>query len=390
MRKYKPIILRILSVAGIVLIAVLLLTEDDLSLEYILPKLPKIGATVAALVMVFVSTFFSKTDKRTKAQIDDKFAERTAVFTDREKAAKRLFYRGYRAYCTEDIDSAEYHLNRALKKAKTPQAQAVIYTYLADCARENDRYTQALADLEKATALDRTSENAWCSLAELHYQNGDLQKARAVSEMGLLNCPQSFALLSKTGHYSYLEQDYEHALRDFRAAQRIAPTHPVLAADVAVAYAGLGDEQNARSAYEHAKRLGYQDCAALLSTIESLLRSFEARKVRFTGHYVLETAEGERIEDCSAEQLYAALQNVFNRTSEFLVLTPPAPIDNVLFMQTTVGENGPYVQISVGENRIGALYEKTCSAAEVQQMFMEFLTDAQVPSLYGFTELQSR
>ncbi len=387
MKKYKPILLRILSVAGVVLIAVLLLTEDDLSPEYLLPKLPKIGATVAALVLLFVSTFFSRTDKRTKSQIDEKFTERAAVFNGSEKAAKRLFYRGYRAYCTEDIDSAQYHLERALKKAKSPQAQAVIYTYLADCARENDRYAQALADLEKATALDRISENAWCSLAELHYQNGDLQKARAAGEMGLLNCPQSFALLSKTGHYSYLEQDYERALRDFRAAQRIAPTHPVLAADVAVVYAGLGYEQNARSAYEHAKLLGYQDCATLLSTIESLLRSFEARKVRFTGHYVLETAEGDCISDCSAQQLYAALQNVLDETSEFLVLTPPAPIGNVLFMQVTVDADGPYVQISVGENQIGTLYEKNCSASETQQMFMAFLTEEKAPNLYGFSKL---
>ncbi len=349
--------------------------------------LPKLLLTSAALFALLVKTFLtSGGQKPSKAAVQAGYARVVQRFQPQDKRAKKIFYRGYAASCAKNYRRSDYWYKRALKAAQSPAARAEIGSFLGINALEQGKYEEARQILRQAVETDKTCDGAWCQLTEVYLACRDTAGAKQTAETGLRFCPQSIPLLSRTGHCAFLSEDYETALRDFLYAQRLDPSSAVMAGNVAVAYAGLGDAQNAYAACAKAQALQYPDYDALLQKVERLLHTFEARRVHYSGVFTLEFDGGDYIiEDCTEAQLYSVLQSVYREEYEFLVLTPPAPIDRVLFMQAMQSDEGVYVQISVGENGNGALYERICTESEASRMFMEFLTEGKAPNLYGFT-----
>ncbi len=277
-----------------------------------------------------------------------------------------------------------------VRRQKTRQSVCACGSFLGLNAREQGKYTEAQRILEESTATDRTCVGAWCQLADVYSARRDIAGAMRVAERGLGFCPQSVALLSRTGDCAFQLENYETALRDFKAAQRLDPTSAVLAGDVAVAYAGLGDAQNAYAEVAHAQALGHKNQEAIAQKVAHLLHVYEARRVHYTGAFTLEVADGDFIENCNEAQLYSALQAVFRGESEFLILTPPAPIQDVLFMQAAKSDDGSVlVEVAVGEDcRFREAYARRSTESETAQMFMSFLTEQRLPDSHHFSKTE--
>lgn len=392
MNPKKAWAVRGLAVFGLLIFITAFISQyQSHGLDAVLTKrLPQMILAVAVLLAALVKTFLpSNTKIVDKASVRAGFDHAVCSFKPEDMRAKKIFYRGYAASCANNYRRSDFWYNRALKAAKSNAARAEIGSYLGVNAIEQGKYTEAQKLLEQATAVDRTCEGAWCQLAEVYLARRDTAGAMRVAEQGLGFCPQSVPLLSRTGHYAFLLEDYETALRDFSAAQRLDPTSAVLAGNVAVAYAGLGDAQNAYAEAAHAEALGYTDYNAILGKISSLLRVYNARRIKYTGVFTLECDSDDYYEDCNESQLYSALQAVFREEYDYLILTPPAPIQGVLFMQTTKIDGGAIVEVGVGEDcRFRESYHCVCSESEASRMFMAFLTEQRLPEFSLFTKTE--
>lgn len=392
MEKNKPWIIRSLAVLGLLIFITAFISQYQAhGLDAVLTRrLPQMILAVAALFAMLVKSFLpSNRAKVSKAEIQAGFDHAVQSFRAEDARAKKIFYRGYAASCGNKYRPSDFWYKRALKAAKSPSARAEILSFLGMNALEQGKYTEAQQILEKSAATDRTCVGAWCKLSDVYAARRDITGAMQIAERGLGFCPQSVALLSRTGDCAFRLENYETALRDFKMAQRLDPSSAVLAGNVAVAYAGLGDAQNAYAEAAHAQALGYNDYSAVLRKVEHLLRVYEARRIHYTGAFTLETAEGDFVEDCNEARLYAALQAVFREESEFLILTPPAPIQDVLFMQTTKADGAVIVEVAVGEDcRFREAYHCVCSEVEAAQMFMAFLTEQRLPAFSRFSKTE--
>ncbi len=393
MEKNKAWLIRGLAVLGLLIYITLFISQYQThGLDAVLTRrLPQMILVVAALFAMLIKTFLpSNGTKISKAEIQAGFDHAVQSFRAEDARAKKIFYRGYAASCENKYRPSDFWYKRALKAAKSPSARAEILSFLGMNALEQGKYTEAQQILEESAATDRTCVGAWCKLSDVYAARRDVAGAMQIAERGLGFCPQSVALLSRTGDCAFRLENYETALRDFKMAQRLDPTSAVLAGNVAVAYAGLGDAQNAYAEAAHAQALGHKNYDAVLGKIASLLRVYEARKVHYTGAFTLETAEGDFKEDCNEAQLYAALQAVFREESEFLILTPPAPIQDVLFMQAAKSDDGSiYVEVAVGEDcRFREAYHCVCSESETARMFMALLTEQRLPEFSRFSKTE--
>lgn len=393
MEKNKAWLIRGLAVLGLLIYIMLFISQYQThGLDAVLTRrLPQMILVVAALLAMLIKTFLpSNGTKISKAEIQAGFDRAVQSFRAEDARAKKIFYRGYAASCENKYRPSDFWYKRALKAAKSPSARAEILSFLGMNALEQGKYSEAQQILEESAATDRTCVGAWCKLSDVYAARRDVAGAMQIAERGLGFCPQSVALLSRTGDCAFRLENYETALRDFKQAQRLDPTSAVLAGNVAVAYAGLGDARNAYAEAAHAQALGHKNCDAVLGKIASLLRVYEARKVHYTGAFTLETAEGDFIEDCNEAQLYAALQAVFREESEFLILTPPAPIQDVLFMQAAKSDNGSIlVEVAVGEDcRFREAYARRSTESETAQMFMSFLTEQRLPDSHRFSKTE--
>lgn len=392
MEKNKAWIMRGLAVLGLLIYIMLFISQYQAhGLDAVLTRrLPQMILVVAALFAMLVKTFLpANKNQVNKAEIQAGFDHAVQSFRAEDARAKKIFYRGYAASCANNYRPSDFWYKRALKAAKSSSARAEILSFLGINALEQGKYTEAQQILEEAAATDRTCVGAWCKLSDVYAARRDITGAMQIAERGLGFCPQSVALLSRTGDCAFRLENYETALRDFRIAQRLDPTSAILAGNVAVAYAGLGDAQNAYAEAAHAQALGYKDYNAVLKKVEHLLHVYEARRIHYTGAFTLETAEGDFIEDCNEAQLYAALQAVFREESEFLILTPPAPIQDVLFMQTTKADDAVIVEVAVGEDcRFREAYHCVCSESEAARMFMALLTEQRLPEFSRFSKTE--
>lgn len=393
MNQKKTWVLRGLAVLGLLIFITAFISQYQAhGLDAVLTqRLPQMILAVAALFAMLVKSFLpSGGKKQDKASVRAGFDHAAQSFRAEDKRAKKLFYRGYAASCADNYRASDFWYRRALKTVKNASARAEILSFLGLNAREQGKYTEAQRILEEATATDRTCVGAWCQLADVYSARRDIAGAMRVAERGLGFCPQSVALLSRTGDCAFQLENYETALRDFKAAQRLDPTSAVLAGDVAVAYAGLGDAQNAYAEVAHAQALGHKNQEAIAQKVAHLLHVYEARRVHYTGAFTLEVADGDFIENCNEAQLYSALQAVFRGESEFLILTPPAPIQDVLFMQAAKSDDGSVlVEVAVGEDcRFREAYARRSTESETAQMFMSFLTEQRLPDSHHFSKTE--
>lgn len=265
----KTIALRILAIVGIAAVCALQIISFTEKGRITNPA--KFAMVLAALISMLVSTFFSKIDSKRKADLEAEF-EKEAVYFAEDKGAKRLFYRGFRGWFTNDYATAYYYLPKAAKRAKHPCAKARAHFYIGRCAVEEKKYGRAAEHLEMATQLDVTFSKAWSNLATAYSATEQPEKAKAACETGLLYNPQDPYLNSKIGDYYFSRGEYERAFAAFSEAERAMPKNPVLVMNTALAFAGLGDEKNAMARYAKAKLLGYKNCDDARTHIEMLLR----------------------------------------------------------------------------------------------------------------------
>lgn len=392
MSKYRPIILRILAIVAVLILIVTFVAEyiEKGTIEIRATQLIKIVMTLLACGAMFLKTFFINQSSANKGEIDKVLYELTKdAFKPEEKISKKLFERGVKAFSEKDYDSSKYNFNKALSKSSNSKSGALIHAWLGRAEFEQKSYDEAKKHFENAISLDRSCEDGWYYLVEMCMSFDDYEKAISLAEDALLYCRSSHALYAKAGFCYIRTQKYERAVKYYTTAKELNPKNPVYPANLAVAYAGIGEKEKAMAAMLEAKSLNYKNYDALIKEVDRTLSRYKLSKVQYTGSFVLELGGIDEIEDCTFEDLVLALSRMWEYDYEYIILTPPAPINSVLFIQMyVVDENTALVEMSVGENGKGKLYNKKCSKQETQAIFYNFFNERKSPSIIGFRETQ--
>lgn len=392
MSKYRPIILRVMAIFVVVMIVGISIMDyiEKGRFDFTITEIVKIVGTIIAAGMMFFKSFFLSggSDKRDiveaiTIQVID------SAFSEKDKTSKKFFLKGERALREEDFDSAQYNFEKAIKKSSTPKAAALSYAWLGRVNIRRRHFDEAIKSLEKATSLDKFCEDGWFYLSDAFYQIGDFKKGISVAEEGLVFCGESHFLNERAG-FGWLQlKEYERAVKYCLAAKKIRPDYPLYVKQLLYCCAQLGDEKLSNELLFELKSLSPADYQKYKPAIENLLEKARRSKIQYTGNFVLELGGIDEIEDCTFEDLVLALNRMWNYDYEFIILTPPAPINSVLFIQMYVTDkNTALVEMSVGENGKGKLYNKKCSKQETETIFYNFFNERKTPNIIGFKETQ--
>lgn len=294
---------------------------------------------------------------------------------------------GFRGWFTNNSHTAYYYMEKAAKATNNPRAESRAYFYIGRTALEEQKYSRAIENLEKATELDYSFSKAWSNLSTAYLSVGKTNEAKTACERGLLYSPQDPYLNSKIGDYYFSTGNYERALSAFSVTERALPKNSTAVMNMALAYAGLGDEENAKAKFNRAKMLGYDGSDSAWSQISILLSQNSVQtydKVVHTGVFVLESS-CDCIEDCTRSDVERFLENAFESEDDFILLTPPEAIQGVQFIQACGSDFGGFVQISV-EQLDGRciLFERECEQSEIERMFLDLFDYKIIPDLSKF------
>ena len=115
------------------------------------------------------------------------------------------------------------------------------------------------------------------------------------------------------------------------------------------------------------------------------LRSLEADlQMKYTGKFELSLEGRKLISDCTPDDVLDGLQRVWDGEYDFAILTPPEEVGDVLFMQVANEADEALLQISIGPNGSGVLYEKYCSYEEAEDIFIGFIKEKKTPGIVSF------
>ena len=353
-------------------------------------KLVKLlGAVTGGIALFYKSFAVADVVNQNDAHIEKEFYSMTnGIFKEEDKKAKEIFKKGFVYYSLDKNDKAEKLFNKALQTAETYKVKAIITAMLGKIFIEKCDYETAETLLKNALAIDKSCCKAWSFYLDLCLETKNLQKTEIVGEEALMYCKEDPCVYSKIGTSYIYRAEYEKALRVFKAAKQYSPANAVNSINLAVAYAGVGNEKEAMIAFEDAKILKYDNCGPALEMIQGLLKKAEMKRVKYTGKFELSLEGCKFISDCTAEEVLEGLRSVWDGEYDFAILTPPEAVGDVLFIQVANEDNEALLQMSVGPNGSGVLYEKCCSYEEAETIFIDFINEKKTPGIVSFKQTE--
>ena len=131
-----------------------------------------------------------------------------------------------------------------------------IYASRAQLLLLEERYSEALQDIEKTLEQSSPSENAYYMAAYVRSMMGDHAEALVLVEEGLAKFPDSAGLLSTKGIVLYRQGEFEQALENYQAVLNAGIEAAMVYYNIAESLFMLGRDEEAQTAAEKAAALG--------------------------------------------------------------------------------------------------------------------------------------
>lgn len=213
----------------------------------------------AAGILGLASTFYTSLDKQKTDQMKHDFQEAASNHFDGCPKAKKLFYKGYRAWYGDHYDAAYHYLKKAVKAAEAGRAKARVLFLIGRIAVEEKKTGRAIEYLKYALEEDPSYDMAWSNLATIYFDSGQPGEAVKCCENAIFYNPRNAFAYNKLGGYYFKTSDYEKAVPLFERALKELPQHPVLRMNYAHALSMAGRRQEALKNYQAALNAGYRD-----------------------------------------------------------------------------------------------------------------------------------
>ncbi|MCB1450990.1 MAG: tetratricopeptide repeat protein [Nitratireductor sp.] len=164
------------------------------------------------------------------------------------------------AFDNGDSDVAMDAVNRAIS---LDDKDAVAHELRGDIEFDSENYADAIADYEKAGAINPGRADIWRSLADAHSELGEYLKSTDFYTVAINLEPDNADLYNNRGFDFLNAKEYEKARSDFEKALSISPDDPLFHRNLADVLADLKRGDEALTHYARAIELDPGDSSAL-------------------------------------------------------------------------------------------------------------------------------
>ncbi len=164
---------------------------------------------------------------------------------------------GLELYRNGHCDRAIPELRDAAELPLVTVEKKVVLAHLGVCYENAGMLDQAVRAHRRALELDPDYSKAWGYLGIARRKEGKMEEAKRCYDRALALDPNNDEALASLGTWLILDHRPRDAVRVLEKAVAIDGTYPTPHANLAVAYAQLGRDAEARQSVQTAARLGY-------------------------------------------------------------------------------------------------------------------------------------
>jgi Flp pilus assembly protein TadD len=188
-----------------------------------------------------------------------KLADRLDPSSDGQRLASSEHYArvGLELYRSGRCEEAIVELRQAAELPLSQGDKKVVLASLGVCYENTGQLSKAVEAHEGALALDPKYSRAWGYLGIARRKQGKMAEARRCYDRAVALDPQNDEALSSLGTWLLLDDRPGEAVKALEKAVAIDGSYPTPHANLAVAYAQLGRDDDAERAVARAARLGY-------------------------------------------------------------------------------------------------------------------------------------
>lgn len=236
--------LLVLNILVILLCAVLLILHFTGTIEMTRKTFMKAG-TLLVTYFLGVWNYFIKT-KTPAANYADiyKHILRDAFSTD--KAGYRQLMKGIDLYNDDRYNIAIKQLSKLEKRCVTYRDTSAVLFFIAECHHDKGETGKAVEIYERLLKIDASNSTAWSNLGLIHHEAGRGADAKYALSQAILYNPENAYAYCNLANVLYRNGEFEEArnmgLKSFQLNNQLSEAASV----TALAYACLGDEENAR------------------------------------------------------------------------------------------------------------------------------------------------
>jgi Flp pilus assembly protein TadD len=178
---------------------------------------------------------------------------------------------GLELYQSGHCDQALAELRKAAELPLVTIEKKVVLAHLGVCYENAGMLEAAVLAHRRAIELDPAYSKAWGYLGIARRKQGQMEAARRCYERAVALDPNNDQALASLGTWFILDDHPLEAVRVLERAVAIDGSYPTPHANLAVAYAELGREDDAQRSVSTAARLGYPSAklAALRGRVAS-------------------------------------------------------------------------------------------------------------------------
>lgn len=182
----------------------------------------------------------------------------------------RHVIRGTRAYKNGDYSIAIDELNKALEKGVKRYKKENVLTVIGNSYNELKMHDEAIEEHKKAIEINKDYYVAWVNLGVAYRHKGDLDEAEKCYNEALKIKPEYGELHASLCALYIIKNEPEKAVKEFELAVKYDSELPIAYSNGSLAYAMMGNFEEAEKALKKAKQLGYKNSAILEEQINSL------------------------------------------------------------------------------------------------------------------------
>lgn len=179
-------------------------------------------------------------------------------------------YEGFMKYEEGEYLEAVENMKKAIEVGVEEYDLKEIHTSLGNAYVELEMYEKAILEHKKAIEIDDKYYKAWVNIGIAYRQGGNLDLAEEAYLIALDLNPNYAQLHSSLGSLYIIKDEPEKAIEAFEYAIQLDPYIGVTYGNAALAYAMIGDFDNAEVYLKKSKFLGYKNYDIIKERIDSL------------------------------------------------------------------------------------------------------------------------
>lgn len=240
----KNKVLFILNILVILFCAIMLILHFTGTLEMTRSTFMKAG-TLLVTYFFGVVNYLSKT-RASKKNYGDLYQQILRDAFAHDKAGYRKLMNCISLYNDDQYKLAIKGLSKLEKRCVTTQDTSAVLFFTAECYNENNEIGKAIECYERLLKIDAANSTAWSNLGLIHHEAGRSADAKFALKQALLYNPENAFAYCNLANVAYTNGEFEEAkelgLKAFQLNNQLSE----VASIVALAYACLGDEENAK------------------------------------------------------------------------------------------------------------------------------------------------